>query len=103
MAMALTGAVLLGIVLARLERRRPDLRGRLVRNLAWFGALAITFVVSIALTVLVYWVLHPDRQPCTSLVWRWFFLPPVVLFVTGVVWGIREQRRQGRVPAGQRV
>jgi hypothetical protein len=28
----------------------------------------------------------------TSLVWRWFFLPPVILFVAGALWGARERR-----------
>ena len=97
MIVALLVSVVVGMVLARWERTRPTLAGRVVRNVAWFGALLVSFAGSIGLTGLFNWILHPERQLCTSLVWRWFFVPPLVAFITGVVLGAREQSRQRRL------
>ena len=82
-------AVVLAGSLVRLER---ELAGRrragLYRSLAWGAAEALAFVVPIAMTALFDKWQHPDRSLCTSLVWRWYFVPPVVLVATGIAWGI---------------
>jgi hypothetical protein len=36
---------------------------------------------------------HPGEGLCTPLVWKWFFLPPIVLFMTGALWAVRERNR----------
>src|SRR5512143_1156328 len=90
-------AVFLARALVGLETR---LTGRglawLYRSLAWAVAEGLAFVVPIALTgVLDKWQ-HPERSLCTSLVWRWYFVAPVVLVVTGVAWGILRAAGQRR-------
>jgi len=47
------------------------------RSLAWAAAEGAVLVGPIALTIGLYAWQHPERAPCTSLVWRWYFLPPV--------------------------
>lgn len=91
----LVGSVLLGILLARFERTLGDHSVmNLRRQIAWLLGLAASFVGPIALTALLDSWQHPERTLCTSLVWRWYFLPPVVLFVTGVIFGVLEARRR---------
>lgn len=100
LAAGLVGAVFLARALVKLE---PKLQGRrnvfLRRSLAWAAAEGAVFVGPMALTIGLYAWQHPGRQLCTSLVWPWYFLPPVVLVVTGVVWGVGNaalQRREDR-------
>jgi hypothetical protein len=100
LAVGLVGAVLLARGLVKLE---PKLQGKrklfMRRSLAWAAAEGAVFVGPMALTIGLYAWQHPDRQLCTSLVWPWYFLPPVVLVATGVVWGVCEavlQRREGK-------
>jgi hypothetical protein len=86
-------ALMLGAVLGKLERPRvgaaPNRPGR---NLAWFGALAAVVLVSAAVLQGLFSWLHPGLALCTSVVGPYLFVPPAVLFVTGVVRGIREAR-----------
>ena len=45
------------------------------RSLAWGAAEAAVFVGPMVLTVILYAWQHPERELCTSLLWRWYFLP----------------------------
>ena len=82
-------AILLARTLVRLEQQLAGTsRTVLYRSLAWGVAEALAFVVPIALTALLDKWQHPERSLCTSLVWRWYFVPPIVLVVTGIAWGI---------------
>ena len=98
LAIGLAGAVLLAGALVKLEAR---LRGKSLafvrRSLAWGAAEAAVFVGPMVLTVGLYAWQHPERELCTSLVWRWYFLPPVVLVVTGVSWGVWNAVLQHRL------
>ena len=88
-------SVLLGVLLARFERTLQDHSIlNLRRHVAWLVALATVFVGPIALTALLDSWQHPGRTLCTSLVWRWYFVPPAGLFVTGVIFGVLEARRR---------
>jgi uncharacterized BrkB/YihY/UPF0761 family membrane protein len=92
-------SVLLGILLARFERTLQDHSVmNLRRHVAWLVALGVSFVGPIVLTALLDSWQHPERTVCTSLVWRWYFLPPVVLFVTGAIFGVLEARRRANGP-----
>jgi hypothetical protein len=66
-------------------------------------ALATVFVGPIALTAVLDSWQHPGRALCTSLVEGWFFVPPALLFVTGVIFGVLEARRRvgGSGPASR--
>ncbi len=90
-------AVFLARALVGLEAR---LAGRklawLYRSLAWGVAEGLAFVVPIALTALLDKWQHPERSLCTSLVGRWYFVPPIVLVVTGIAWGILRAAGQRR-------
>ncbi len=93
LAAGLIAALLLSSVLGRLGRpRRGPPRPRLYRDLTWFAMLAAVFFGTIILMEWLYSWEHPGVELCTTLVWRWFFLPPVVLFVSGALWGIRERK-----------
>ncbi len=90
-------AILLARTLVRLEERLVgSSRAMLYRSLAWGVAEGLAFVAPIALTALLDKWQHPERSLCTSLVWRWYFVPPVVLVATGVAWGILRAAAQGR-------
>jgi hypothetical protein len=99
LATGLVLSMLLGILLARYERTLHD-HGvlNLRRHVAWLVGLASAFVAPIAMTALFDSWLHPGRGLCTSLVWRWFFIPPVALLVTGVVFGVLEAKRRAAGP-----
>ncbi len=89
MALGLASAVLLARALVRLEAKLQGApRVFLRRSLAWAAAQGAVFVGPILLTVGLYACQHPGRQLCTSLVWRWYFAPPVLLVVVGVSWGV---------------
>jgi hypothetical protein len=97
MALGLVSAILLARALVRAEARlRSKPHVFLRRSLAWAAAQAAVFVGPILLTVGLYAWQHPGRQPCTSLVWQWYFVPPVVLVVVGVSWGLLNAAQQGR-------
>ena len=84
-------AVFLARILGGLESRLTGTKlAGLYRSVAWGAAEGLAFVGPIALTALLDRWQHPERSLCTSLVWRWYFVPPVVLVVTGIAWGIRR-------------
>ena len=92
-------AVFLASVLVRLERRLQGKRMAFVyRSLAWGAAEIVAFVAPIAFAAVLDRWAHPERTLCTSLVWRWYFVPPVVLVVTGVTWGVLDAFAQRRAP-----
>jgi hypothetical protein len=98
MALGLASAALLARALVRLEAKlqgRPHVFVR--RSLAWAAAQGAVFVGPILLTVGLHAWRHPERQLCTSLVWRWYFVPPILLVVVGVSWGVLNAARQRRV------
>lgn len=99
LAIGVITAVLLAGVLVRLESK---LQGKSMvfvrRSLAWAAAEAAVFIGPIALTVGLYAWQHPEKELCTSLIWRWYFLPPVVLVITGVFWGVCNAVLQRRAP-----
>ncbi len=99
LALGVVAAVVLGVLLARLER---TLTNHSVwnwrRHVAWLLGLAAAFGGPIALTALFDSWLHPGRPLCTSMVGQWFFLPPAVVFATGVVFGVLEARQRTARP-----
>jgi hypothetical protein len=97
-------ALLLGVVLGRLERTvdgSPMSQAR--RNLVWFAALVAVVFGELVLLDRLFALQHPGEALCTSLVWPWFFVPPIVLFVTGALWGARERNRQASGPSQGRI
>ena len=94
LAAGVAAAVALSFALGRLER---PVRGRLIpqlyRNFIWFGVLTALFVGTIALMHVLFQWGHPGMVLCTSLIWRWLFAPPILLFVGGAAWGVRERGR----------
>jgi hypothetical protein len=68
------------------------------RNLTWFAALAALVSGQLTLLERLHALRHPGEALCTSLVWRWFFVPPIVLFVTGALWGVHERNRRASRP-----
>lgn len=97
MGVGLASAVLLARALVILEAKlqgKPHLFVR--RSLAWAAAQAAVFAGPILLTIGLYAWQHPDRQLCTSLVWRWYFVPPFALVFVGVSWGVLNAVQQGR-------
>jgi hypothetical protein len=90
-------AVLLARTLVELETKLAsrDLAW-LYRSVAWLAAEGLAFVVPIALTALLDKWQRPERSLCTSLVWRWYFVPPVALVVIGIAWGILRAAAQRR-------
>lgn len=100
LAAGVLGALFLSLGLGRLERPRagpPLSQGH--RNLLWFLALATTFVGPMLVLGRLFAWQHPGATLCTSLVGRWFFLPPVVLFVAGAICGARERKPEGPTKA----
>jgi hypothetical protein len=98
MALGLASAVLLAGALVGLERKlqgRPHVFVR--RSLAWAAAQAAVFVGPILMTVGLHAWQYPERQPCTSIVWRWYFVPPILLVVVGVSWGVLSALQQRRL------
>ena len=90
-------AVFLARILVNLEPRLAGSgRAVLYRSLAWGVAEGLAFVVPIALTALLDKWEHPERSLCASLVWRWYFVPPIVLVATGMGWGIVRAAGQRR-------
>ena len=89
------GSLLLGVLLGRMEgggREVPLSPAR--RNLVWFAALVVTVGGQLLLLDRLFTWQHPGEVLCTSFVWKWFFLPPIILFLTGALWGVRERNRQ---------
>jgi hypothetical protein len=97
LAIGVVAAVLLAGALVKLE---ATLQGKtfvaLRRSLAWAAAEAVVLVGPMVLTVLLHALLHPEQELCTSLVWRWYLLPPVVLVVAGVAGGVLAAVHQRR-------
>ena len=88
------GSLLLGVILGRMERRaQGSPLPQAWRNLAWFAALSVVVAGQLILLHRLFAWQHPGEELCTSLVWKWFLLPPIVLFMTGALWGARERNR----------
>jgi hypothetical protein len=83
-----------GGLLGRMERATRGPLSQARRNLVWFAALLVTVGGQVLLLDRLFTWQHPGEVLCTSLVWKWFFLPPIVLFLTGALWGVRERNRQ---------
>jgi hypothetical protein len=106
MTVGIAAALVLSVALGRLERR---LRGvplsQLYRNLIWFGVLSALFFGTVALLNVLFLSMHPDLTLCTSLIWRWLFVPPILSFVGAVTYGIRDRKRaserEARTPVAQ--
>ena len=94
LAAGVAAALALSFALGRLER---PVQGRLIpqlyRNCIWFGVLTALFVGTIALLNVLFQWEHPGMTLCTSLIWRWLFAPPTLLFVGGVACGVRVRGR----------
>ena len=95
------GVVLAILLAGMLVRFESTLRGKSLafvrRSLAWGLAEGVAFVGPSALTMGLYAWQHPERELCTSVVWRWYLVPPAVLVVTGIaggVWTAALQRRR---------
>lgn len=100
MVLGLASAVLLAAALVGYEAvLQAKSHVFLRRSLVWAIAQVLVFVGPVALTIALYALLHPDRTLCTSLVWRWYFAPPVVLVVVGVTWGLLKAILQARAPS----
>jgi hypothetical protein len=95
LATGVAGSLVLGVILGKMERTAPGSQPlpQAWRHLAWFAALATVVVIQLLLLDRLFGWRHPGLVLCTSLVWKWFFLPPIVLFVTGALWGVRERNR----------
>ena len=63
----------------------------------WAAAQGAVFVGPMLLRIGLYAWQHPERELCTSLVWRWYLAPPILLVIVGMSWGVVHAALQRRV------